>query len=70
MLRYPRSKCQGILHVSSFAYGENALHGKGIYAIDAVAWLSNVSLPFDVKNRCGACAGPWQRLIVHVRLWI
>ena len=28
MLRYPKSKCKGVLHVASFAYGENGFHGK------------------------------------------
>ena len=50
MLRYPKGKCRGILHVSSFAYGENGFHGKGIYAVDAVAWLKNACVPFEVKR--------------------
>ena len=50
MLRYPKSKCKGCLHVSCFAYGENAFHGKGIYAADAVTWLSHARVPFNIKR--------------------
>ena len=50
MLRYPKSKCEGVLHVSCFAYGENAFHGKGIYAVDAVTWLSHAHVPFNMKR--------------------
>ena len=50
MLRYPKSKCKGVLHVACFAYGENGFHGKGLYAVDAVAWLSNTRVPFDMKR--------------------
>ena len=50
MLRYPKSKCKGVLHVSCFAYGENGFHGRGIYAVDAVVWLSNLRVPFDFKR--------------------
>ena len=51
MLRYPKSKCKGVLHASCFAYGENAFHGKGIYAVDdAVSWLSHTCVPFNIKK--------------------
>ena len=50
MLRYPKSKCKGVLHASCFAYGENAFHGKGIYAVDAVTWLSHAHVPFNMKR--------------------
>ena len=50
MWRYPKNKCKGVLHVSCFAYGENAFHGKGIYAVDAVTWLSYVRVPFNMKR--------------------
>ena len=50
MLRYPKNKCKGVLHVSCLAYGENAIHGKGIYAADAVAWLSHADVPFSIKR--------------------
>ena len=31
MLRHPRGKCKGVLHIACFDYSERGLHGKGIY---------------------------------------
>ena len=50
MLRYPKGKCKGVLHIASFDYTEHGLHGKGLYAGgDAVLWLRTVQ-SLDLKR--------------------
>ena len=47
MLRHPRGKCKGVLHIACFDYSERGLHGKGSYAgSDAVRGNS--------CSKCGA----------------
>ena len=51
MLRYPKGKFKGVLHIASFDYSEHGLHGKGIYAgVDAVTWLQNLESLDQLKR--------------------
>ena len=51
MLRYPKSKSKGVLHIASFDFSERGLPGKGIYAgEDAIAWLRNWTNFDDMKS--------------------
>ena len=51
MLRHPRGKCKGVLHIACFDYSERGLHGKGIYAgSDAALWLHNLESLDQLKR--------------------
>ena len=45
-----RSKCKGVVHIAMLYFGEQGLHGKGMYVGDASLWLRHLTLPLNLKR--------------------